>query len=579
MDSYRNIFTKVFIIMFCALIVFSGTSIPTNAQGVPFIKAVVVRGNENIDTALIEKAITKTVVDSRYSEENIKDDLDAIYALGYFAMATAHPSWIDGGVMVAFEVTENPVVTEVVFQGSKKITLDDYLAVMETKSGEVLNIHALFEDIDNLPNWVLDNHGVSLRPVNLNVSEDGIVEIQVAEAIIQDILIDGNEKTKDHVILRELTFQPGDVVDLNEINRSLRNVLMLGYFDEVSFSASEGDTIDDTILTLHVTERKTGNADFGIGYSSRDGVFGYTDISEENFLGNGQRVNFYFEIGKGHRAFKVGFYEPYIDKSGLSFGANAHYTKTEQKHKLEEDGDTESEEITGNLITTGGDITIGRRFGNYSRASLTMRLNNNKYVDGLEQYKDDYRSLTFTLGALTNTTDHPFYPTEGFINTARFELGTRLFGGEAVYSKFDLEHSRYYGIKDSKFVFAFRGRVGRLLSGTLRNEELYRLGGSETLRGYDYGGEGLVGDKLALFNAEFRFPIFERVYGVFFADLGKVWDYEDPMSLSEMVENVGYGAGLRVDTPLGLFRFDYGIGQDDDDQRQGKFYFGIGQTF
>lgn len=577
MDFTKTKLTKTFIILFCTLFIVGGVSTTINAQGVPFVKAIVVRGNQHIDTSLIQKAITKTTLDSRYSEENIKDDLDAIYALGYFASTKALPSMVDGGVMIAFEVVENPVVTDVIFTGANKVPLVNYIPQMKLRRGDVLNVNDLFEDIDNLPDWVLDNHGVSLRPVNLNVDDHGVVEILVAESIIQDVLLDGNTKTKDHVIMRELSFGPGDVVDLNQINRSLRNVLMLGFFDEISFSATEGDTPDKTVLTIHVTERKTGNADFGIGYSSRDGIFGYTDISEENFLGRAQRINAYYELGKGHRSFKLGFYEPYIDKSGLSFGANVYNTYSDKKHKLKIG--TEVEDVTGKLHTTGGDITIGRRFGEYSRGNLTVRLNKNEYSGDIAEHEDDYRSLTFGFGANTNTTDHPFYPTEGFVNNARLEIGTRLFGAEA-YSKFELEHSRYYGIdKDSKFVLAVRGKGGRLLQGSLRNEELFRLGGSETLRGYNYGAEGLVGDKMLLFNAEFRFPIFEKVYGVAFTDMGKAWESGHEMNLMEVLNNYSYGAGLRVDTPLGLLRFDYGIGRDDDNIRKGQFYFGIGQTF
>jgi outer membrane protein insertion porin family len=78
-------------------------------------------------------------------------------------------------------------------------------------------------------------------------------------------------------------------------------------------------------------------------------------------------------------------------------------------------------------------------------------------------------------------------------------------------------------------------------------------------------------------NAEFRFPIVERVTGVVFTDWGRAWDNDEKITLSEL--NNSFGLGVRLDTPLGLLRLDYGFGKDEENKRTGQFYFGVGQTF
>ncbi|MDI9412061.1 MAG: BamA/TamA family outer membrane protein, partial [Bacillota bacterium] len=142
-----------------------------------------------------------------------------------------------------------------------------------------------------------------------------------------------------------------------------------------------------------------------------------------------------------------------------------------------------------------------------------------------------------------------------------------------------LEYSRFFEIKDGGYVFALRGLGGRLLAGNLQENEKFKIGGADTLRGYSYGDEAfdLIGDHMFVMNGEFRFPIVEKITGVLFTDWGTTWNNEDSFSISNLKNS--YGLGVRLDTPLGLLRLDYGWGKNKDDNRKGQFYFGIGQTF
>lgn len=132
---------------------------------------------------------------------------------------------------------------------------------------------------------------------------------------------------------------------------------------------------------------------------------------------------------------------------------------------------------------------------------------------------------------------------------------------------------------DDNVVLAVRGLGGRALSGTLPNSEMFKIGGSETLRGYNYGDKGLVGDKMLLLNTELRFPIYDFVSGVVFADIGKAWEPNKEINLLDMLDSNSFGVGVRLDTPLGLLRLDYGWGLNEEAKREGQFYFGLGHTF
>jgi outer membrane protein insertion porin family len=179
----------------------------------------------------------------------------------------------------------------------------------------------------------------------------------------------------------------------------------------------------------------------------------------------------------------------------------------------------------------------------------------------------------------TNTLDHPFFPTEGYNNDVYLELGTTLLGGSSAYAKLRLEHSRFFEVRDGGYVLALRGLGGRLLGGSLQDNDKFRIGGADTLRGYSYGDPALnlVGDNMLVMNAEFRFPIVEKVQGVVFTDWGTAWSQGESLRLQNLKNS--FGVGVRLDTPLGLLRLDYGLGKDAENNRSGQFYFGIGQAF
>jgi outer membrane protein insertion porin family len=556
------------------VLVFSMASAGVSAEEKNLVRAIVVKGNSIIDTETIKGAILKTKLNEPAVEQKILDDLRSIYDLGYFqdASASFDPA-LGGGVQVVFHVVENPLVQDVSFSGLTQVPLGEYKKKMKTQAGYILNVHDLWEDLKELREWIGSEYGFVVRVADLQADTDGRIHIELAQTTLKDIVIEGNNKTKDFVIEREFTFKPGDPVNVREIDQSLRKVLMLGFFDEISRDFSEEDNPDETVLTINLNERKTGSATFGVAYSSNDGLVGFVEAADDNFFGRGQRVNATVQLGKKVHAYELGFYEPYIDKSGTSLGLNLY-----RRGK-----DVEKEDNKGKRITNGGDLTLGRPFGDFSRGRLVLKMENNKYDlesgSGADWYKD-YNNRTIGFGFGTNTSDHPFFPTEGQKSDAYLELGTSLFGGNSQYAKLRAEYSKYFEVKDGGYVLALRGLGGRLLAGELQENEKFVIGGAETLRGYSPGGNGAIdleGDHMLVMNAEFRFPIVDKVTGVLFTDWGKTWDQGEGFTLSDL--NNSFGLGVRLDTPLGLLRLDYGLGKDENLARKGQFYFGIGQTF
>jgi len=440
------------------------------------------------------------------------------------------------------------------------------------------------EDLRGLPSWMVEKHGRLVHVSNLEADTEGLIVVELTQAVLKDVQIVGNEKTKDFVIKRELTFEPGDVVDLNQIDRSLRRVLMLGFFDEITREFSQEEDPSETVLTINLKERKTGSATFGVAYSPQEGLVGFVEAADDNFLGRGQRINAMLQLGKGIQSYEFGFYEPYIESGGTSLGLNVYRRNSTVNKKVDLEAEPDLKSLEGKKSTTGGDITLGRPVTDFTRARLTLVAENNHYeiskdqADYSDLFYEDYNSRIIGLGLNTDTTDHPLYPTEGFRNDAYLEMGLKFFGGDSQFAKLRLTHSRYFELFDGGYVFAVRGMGGRTLSGTLEENDEFKIGGANTLRGYSYGGdETLRGDNMLVVNAEFRFPIVERITGVVFTDWGRAWSDDEKLDLRDL--NNSFGVGVRLDTPLGLLRLDYGFGKNEENKRVGQFYFGVGQTF
>lgn len=568
----------VMALVLVGLLVSMSSLVQAQGQELGIVRLITIKGNTFIDTETIKASILKTKLGEPAEEQKIIDDIRAIYDLGYFedVQATVDPAL--GGVEIVFHVVENPIVREVTFSGVPGVAFGDYAKQMKTQPGYILNAHDIWEDLEGLWEWVLDEYGYLIRVTALSADTDGRVHIELAQTTLKDIVITGNEKTKDFVIERELNFDVGDPVNVKDIDQSLRKLLLLGFFEEISREFSQEDDPDQTVLTINLKERKTGAATFGVGYSTTDGLVGFVQISDDNLFGRGQKVQASASLGKKVTSYEFEFYEPYITKSGISLGTGL-YRQLNTIKTIDKDTQQETE---SKRTSIGGNLTLGKPFTDFTRGRLTFKLENNtyEYVSGYEDgVPEDSKTRNIGVGVNTTTVDHPFFPTEGYKNDAYLELGTTLFGGTSAYAKLRLEHSRFFEVKDGGYVLAVRGLGGRLLGGDLPDSDKFRIGGADTVRGYSYGDPDMdmVGDNMLVFNAEFRFPIVEKIQGVVFTDWGTAWDQGESLSLQNLKNS--FGVGVRLDTPLGLLRLDYGLGKAADDTRKGQFYFGIGQAF
>lgn len=551
------------------------------------IIAVEVEGLKTISQETVMEVV-KVKPGDLLTEDAVRVDLEAISDIGLFFNVAARFYPHLGGIKLVYEVVENPMIASVDFKGNEAVSRDKLDLLMSVRPEEILNLKKLNGDLERILKYYY-NEGYSAKIKDVNISEQGDITIELVELRVADVRIEGNKKTKNHVIQRYITVEPGELLNVNKLREDQRKLGNLGIFESIDIKLDMAETEDAYIVTYVLKEARTGSAGIGAGYSSTEKLIGYIEVSESNFLGRLQTVNVNWQFGKGRSSYSLGFYDPWIDAKQTSFGINLYNRTQAVTRKWDESrfqwngaGDSPCE-IRYDELRRGGNASIGRPLKQNMRLSLSLRIDGTELVPLPQEGKaktekaewawlpgknpsGDTRSLTLSLTG--DTRDHYMNPTKGFYWRASAETAGGLLGGSYTFSKYQGEGSAYREVRPNQ-VLAVR-LSGGASTGVLPLHEQYRIGGAETLRGYNYGE--FYGDSMLLANAEYRFRILKGVQGVVFVDTGGIWLKDEEINVGGF--STGAGLGVRVETPIGMLRIDYGIGKQG-----GQAYLSFGQMF
>ncbi|MBN2396187.1 MAG: BamA/TamA family outer membrane protein [Candidatus Atribacteria bacterium] len=575
----RNFFI-FFTLLFSLFFLFSSFCL---AQNNGKITAIVVRGNEFVDTKLIVSQITSNIGDL-FSKEKVQADMQAIFDLGYFQDIQIKLEPFRDGYKVIFAVKENAFLKEIIVEGSTILSEQEIKDIMVLKPGQILSQEILKNDLDRISQLYKDKGLILAQMEQIDFNQNtGVLSIKLAEGKIEEIKITGNEKTVERVIRREIEIETGQIFDFNIVKEALQDIYNLGFFEDVTMKLEPGSEGDLIVLVIDVVEKSTGLFGGGGGYTSGEGLFAYVSIEEANLFGRGQSIKAELEIGT-RTTYSLSFYEPWLGNTPTFLGLSVYdmvYGKEEKVNNI----DSEYE-----ISSTGGVLRFGREFKNQIQVGLELKSENTSYnlISG-ELPGDTQEGWTNSVKPILvyDTRDDKFDPTEGWYHTISIESAGGILKGDYDYRKYDVDLRAYLSTdifdeedlktQDSKLVNTINeGVIALRAIGGFGNKDLpsfakYEIGGLGTVRGYDY--EEFVGDTSLVFNIEYRFPLSDNLQGVVFADWGNAWDFGESISISDL--KFGKGVGIRFDTPIGPIRIDYGFGEDIE----GQAYFSIGHAF
>jgi len=417
------------------------------------------------------------------------------------------------------------------------------------------------------------------------------IRFRIAEdhpVTIGRIILRGNERTKDHILLRELLVKPGGLYDYGAILGSQQRIYSLRYFGLVRIEPlrpGEKEYVKDMLLT--VEERPAGAVEFGVGYGNLDRFKGFVEVSHRNLWGGAQYASLRAEGSDILKRTIFNYQEPWF----LGRRLESRFTLTWFDRKEINSQTREIYYQTRETAVAYGVEKVHRRF----RFSLTYQLedvnNYNVNPDAVLSPEDIGHLSISSLnpGILWDLRDDPFNPQRGSLHGLAVKEALKALDSQADFTKATVQTTWFFPL-GGDVVAALSARAGMARSHRDTDQvplhERFLAGGSNTVRGYTQdsvgpkGTDGKTptgGDGMAVFNAELRTNPGGGFGLVFFTDAGNVWKGEQ-IKLYDL--RASYGAGIRYNTPVGPLRVDYGqkINQREGES-PGELHLNIGHAF
>ncbi len=554
----------------------------------------------------------------------------------------------DGNVSIKIHLDEGNkyYFRNIDFKGNAKISNEVLARVLNIKKGDPYNASLLEKRLSQDPDggdisslYYDDGYlFFSINPVEVAVENDSIdLEIRINEgpqATIRNVIIEGNDKTNEHVIRRELRTFPGDKFSRSDLIRSQREIANLGFFDpqETRVEPIPNPTDGTVDIKYVVKEKSADQVELSAGWGGKEsGLIGTLGLKFNNFsmrnifkkkawtplpTGDGQQLSLRIESnGKRYQNYNFSFTEPWLGgKKPNAFTVAAFRSRIQ---------DVSSGKVLGKQITNGLSLSLGTRLkkpddffivqasANYYGYKLD-NFDNRYYVNNQALDSGKFSNLNFKLSLQRNSINQPVFPTSGakIEASVQFTPPYSLFRKDANYDgmtiaekyklieyhKWKFSVDWYQQLGKSKLVLRTSAKFGFL--GTYNKKvgitpfERFQVGGNGipsnvTLfgtdiiahRGYegDYSNSG--GDPIYnKFLLELRYPFSlnpsATIYGLVFFEAANTYatfkDY-NPFKLKKSV-----GIGVRAILPMfGLIGIDYGIRFDSANGSPIKQYNGF----
>ena len=577
-----------------------------------YIKDVKVEGASQLSEsdvasqlALSERGIISWITGSGIlREEYLERDVAAINAYylnnGFLDVRVAAPKvdYQEDGIVITFAVEEGTryKVNEVTFEGDLIEVTDklNELIGMDDRSGgqDYFSLAVMQDDIKNLTNFYSD-FGYAFAEVNAYPTKTDGDMVNVVYSVVKKerifvrrVEVEGNVRTRDPVILRDVKLADGDLLQGAALRRSVERLRKLGYFESADIDIVPTDNPDEVDLKVKVKEANTGMINAGVGYSTYSKIGFGGSIIERNLFGKGYQLSFNGSFSSKYTYYVLSFVNPRLYDTKLGFGIDAYIMRD-----YYDDFDKK---------TTGSSIRFFYPIGEYTSVSLGYRFDK-YYISDVDhdaasiirRYKGNNNSSVITAGIRRDTTDSNKPPRSGTIAYLGVDYGG--LGGDDKFVKPVGEFQAFYSLSENHVLHGRvkGGAVFETESGTpVPVFERFFIGGMNSIRGYDSStlsprdpatGDHIGGDRMGFANLEYIW-VFYPDLGlalVPFFDIGFNIDSDQSNSWSDDIVKSA-GLELRWSSPMGDLRFSYGFPFDkgyDSSRHGGKFEFSMGQNF
>ena len=463
--------------------------------------------------------------------------------------------------------------------------------IVAEQAGEIYSAERIEQAIQDIK-FELGRRGfafVEVRPRTKRNREDRTIELvyQVREGprvYVERIDIEGNTRTLDSVIRRELQLIEGDAFDTAKLERSRRRLRAIDYFSSIEIQPEQGSRPDRAVIKVDVEEQPTGELSLGAGFSTSEAIIGDVSIRERNLLGRGQDLRVGLSLSLRRREVDLSFTEPYFLDKPIAAGFDIFNTNLDFQDESSFDQST-----TGFRLRSGVSLSEHTRLNvNYQfRRDNIKNVGNTASLFIQQQQGVAYTSsVGYTLRY--DQTDDPISPSSGFVTTLEQEFAG--LGGDVQDVRTQLRHAHFFSLTDD-LVLQLSARGGAVvgLFEDIRINRRFFVGG-DTFRGFAPSGIGprdigtrdaLGGEFFAVGTTELRFPLGLPeelgMSGRVFSDFGTAFGVVATGVEDDPSPRASVGVGVTWKSPFGPMLFDISravIKNDFDETEAFRFSFG-----
>jgi outer membrane protein insertion porin family len=539
----------------------------------------------------------------RFESYQLDEDLDAV--LDYYRsngyLRASSPGMRrdpvgDGRVDLVIPISEGEkyTVAGVSFGRMTVFKPEELYPSMTLNGGDAYSSAKMRDDIKTIRSFY-GSRGYADALVSPDIKDAGpnrvTVKYQVTEGSrfkVGRVNIQGNTKTKDKVIRREVPLKPGDWFNTVELETTKARLENLQYFSDVQATGNPGGSGYRDVDIL-VEERNTGSIGVGVGFSSVDNVVGFLTLEQTNFdimnpwnfTGGGQRFGMNLRAGSERSEFSVSLVEPWFLDQRLALGGELFYRQSTYFSDVYEQ------------TNVGGAIYVRKPLTEKSSLKLEYRLEEigiDVSAPAGSQFlpeDGDYIRSAVSLNYLYDNRDSTIITRTGERVDISLTMAGSIFGGDVDTITFSAQGAKYWNLKWDT-ILSVNGEIAFVdaISGNVPVFERMFLGGGRTLRGFEFRdiggnrdaptGEVLGGQSLAYMTVEYTVPIIETIRAAAFFDAGFVNTASWDISPDDVYSDVGLGVRLKLPISPVPLALDYAIPVSSPDKaadKGGQFQF------
>ncbi len=460
--------------------------------------------------------------------------------------------------------------------GNTSLTSDEILTKFDTKPGMFLIPDMLEEDINMLIS-AYENAGypfvkvdiVNIAPFRNDTSVVLRLDISIDEGkqvTVDEIRVIGNKDTRTSVIIRETRFRLHEIFNQDKVSRIRTRLNRMNIFSAVEEPELYTDSNVSGLL-IKVEEGSTNTFDAIIGYapgattSEKGVVTGMVNVSMRNLFGTARKLNVrWFRDQRRSQEIALQYVEPWVFNLPVNV-SGGFIQRQEDTIYIRRSFDLKADLLLTESFSLGGTFTQE----NIIPSSTTNLIAKSQTVStGIEIQYD--------------TRDDILNPTSGVYYRSDYKIGRKNYSNQTTtVHRLSLDTDFFVTVFQRQVaMFGLHGRS--ISSGSIELGDLYRLGGTNTLRGYRENQ--FMGSRIAWTNTEYRFLLARRSYFYGFFDTGYYFlpgnDAENISSSQSF--KYGYGIGIRLETVLGNIGVSFAFGEGDS-FLQGKIHIGLINEF